>query len=215
MAETDIHPLQTSVANDTKVSSYNKHIGSKLGDPARRLLETYSKISSDEIEKHVYAIGAASDKISADGAPSEHLYGSDLRPEFFELGYKLFRDEDTLQSNFIVGDVFDPSPPLSALDGKIDIIYAASFLRLFGYEDQIRVCKRIVNLLKEKKDSVVLGRQVGNANAGERPRRNGPTKARRRHNEESFKKMWEEVGNLTESRWRMGHGAGMIRPCFD
>lgn len=56
MAETDIHPLQTSVANDTKVSSYNKHIGSKLGDPARRLLETYSKISSDEIEKHVYAI---------------------------------------------------------------------------------------------------------------------------------------------------------------
>jgi hypothetical protein len=56
MAETDIHPLPTSVANDTKVSSYNKHIGSKLGDPARRLLETYSKISSDEIEKHVYAI---------------------------------------------------------------------------------------------------------------------------------------------------------------
>lgn len=56
MAETDIHLLQTSVANDTKVSSYNKHIGSKLGDPARRLLETYSKISSDEIEKHVYAI---------------------------------------------------------------------------------------------------------------------------------------------------------------
>jgi hypothetical protein len=133
----------------------------------------------------------------------EHLYGSYLRPEFFELGYKLFRDEDTLQSNFIVGDVFDPSSPLSALDGKIDIIYAASFLRLFGYEDQIRVCKRIVNLLKEKKDSVVLGRQVGNANAGEQPRRNGSTKARWRHNEESFKKMWEEVGNLTESRWRV------------
>jgi hypothetical protein len=55
---------------------------------------------------------------------------------------------------------------LSALDGKIHIIYAASFLHLFGYEDQIRVCKRIVKLLKEKKDSVVLGRQVGNANAG-------------------------------------------------
>ena len=61
--------------------------------------------------------------------------------------------------------MFDPSSPLSELDGEIDIIYAASFLYLFGYEDQVKVCNRIVKLLKEKKDSVVLGRQVGNANA--------------------------------------------------
>ncbi len=45
-----------SVAPETRVSSYNKHIGSKLGDPARRLLETYSKIPSNQVEKHVYAI---------------------------------------------------------------------------------------------------------------------------------------------------------------
>jgi hypothetical protein len=108
-------------------------------------------------------------KLAADGAPSEHLYGSDLRSEFFDLGYELFRDEATLRSKFLVGDVFDSSSPLSELDGEIDIIYAASFLHLFSYEDQVKVCKRMVKLLKEK-DSVVLGRQIGNANAGSKAR---------------------------------------------
>jgi SAM-dependent methyltransferase len=140
-------------------------------------------------------------KLAADGAPSEHLYGSDLRPEFFDLGYKLFKDTATLKSKFLVGDVLDTSSPLSELDGKIDIIYAASFLHLFGYEDQVKVCKRIVKLLKEKKDSVVLGRQIGNSNAGEQLLRNDRIKTRWRHNEESFKKIWEEVGQLTGSKW--------------
>jgi len=264
---TEIQNLQN--ASDRKNSRYNKNIGSKLGDPARRLLETYSDIPSDEVEKHVYAIvclpslcvcrtltpatqrdegwkvwpypcigqfrfldlsishspyyptilerikagenfldlgccfGQDLRKLAADGAPSEHLYGSDLRPEFFDLGYKLFRDKDTLKSKFFVGDVFDPSSPLSELDGKIDIIYAASFLHLFGYDDQIRVCKRIVKLLKEKKNSVVLGRQVGSSNAGNQTPSNDPTRTRWRHNEETFKKMWEEVGKLTESTWRV------------
>lgn len=96
--------------------------------------------------------------------------------------------------------MFDSSSPLSELDGKIDIIYAASFLHLFGYEDQIKVCKRIVKLLKAKKDSVVLGRQVGNINPGELLRSDG-TGTRWRHNEESFRKMWEEVAEQTESKW--------------
>jgi hypothetical protein len=108
-----------------------------------------------------------------------------------------------LKSRFLVGDVFDASSPLSELNGKIDIIYAASFLHLFGYEDQVKVCKRMIKLLKEKKDSVVLGRQIGNSNAGELPQRNDPTKTRWRHNEQSFKKMWDEVGELTGSKWRV------------
>lgn len=41
---------------DRKALWYNNSIGSKLGEPARRLLETYSKIPSDEVEKHIYAI---------------------------------------------------------------------------------------------------------------------------------------------------------------
>lgn len=135
--------------------------------------------------------------------PSEHLYGSDLRPEFFDLGYELFQDKETLKSKFLVGDVFDSSSALSELDGKIDIVYAASFLHLFNYEDQVQVCIRIAKLLKPKKYSVVLGRQIGNMKAGEHKQRLNPTKSRWRHNEASFRTMWESVGRETETKWKI------------
>jgi hypothetical protein len=142
-------------------------------------------------------------KVASDGAAQENLYGSDLRPEFFEMGYRLFRDGDTLKSKFIAADIFDPSSDLSALDGHIDIIYAGSFLHLFGYVDQVAICKRIVKLLKTKKDSLLLGRQVGNLEAGEKVHRTNKSQTMFRHNSESFQKMWDEVGEATGTKWKV------------
>jgi hypothetical protein len=107
-------------------------------------------------------------KIAADGAPQEHLYGADLRPEFFDLGYQLFNDSQNLKAKFIAADVFDPSSQLTTLYKNIDIIYAGAFLHLFGYAEQLEICKQIVKLLRDKKDSLLLGRQVGNLEAGEK-----------------------------------------------
>jgi hypothetical protein len=101
----------------------------------------------------------------------------------------------------MAADIFDPSSPLAELEGRIDIIYAGSFLHLFNYEQQVAVCKRIVKLLKEKKGSVVLGRQAGNTEAGERVHRTNAAQSMFRHNGESFKKMWEEVGEATGTKW--------------
>lgn len=56
MAEIDNHAPQEVAPPDLRFSMYNKNIGSKLGEPARRLLETYSKVPSDEVEKHVHTI---------------------------------------------------------------------------------------------------------------------------------------------------------------
>jgi hypothetical protein len=56
MAHTDNHPPQGTGTQEIRISWYNKSIGSKLGEPARHLLETYSNIPADEVEKHVYAI---------------------------------------------------------------------------------------------------------------------------------------------------------------
>ena len=141
-------------------------------------------------------------KLVADGAPSDHIYGSDLRQEFFDLGYKLFRDKETLRSKFVAADVFDPSSGLGSLDGKVDIIFSASFLHLFGYEEQVAICKRMVKLLRDKKDSMVLGRQIGSLVAGESEGGIHGKKNRWRHSEDSFKKMWDEVGELTGTKWR-------------
>ena len=142
-------------------------------------------------------------KLVADGVPSSHLYASDLRPDFYELGYKLFRDKDTLKSTFIAGDVFDPASGLTELDGEIDIIYAGSFLHLFDWAGQVTASKRMVKLLRDRKDSVIIGRQVGSTDAREYVHRTNKDKTMFRHDEASFKKMWREVGEATNSKWRV------------
>lgn len=121
------------------------------------------------------------------------------------MGYRLFLDRDTLKAKFIEADITDPNSVLSELDGKIDIIYAASFLHLFNYKGQIEVCKRLVKLLREKKDSLILGRQVGNINAGEYVQTTNESGIMYRHNPESFKKMWDEVGEETGTKWRVDY----------
>jgi SAM-dependent methyltransferase len=145
--------------------------------------------------------------LAAAGAPLQNLYATDLRRDFWELGYELFKDKETLKSRFIEGDVMaDESTTeggLKELDGKINIVYAGSFLHLFDYAGQFKVCERIVRLLKPVKGSVVLGRQSGHVVAGERAHRTNYREKVFRHNEESFKKMWEEVGEKTGTRWKV------------
>jgi hypothetical protein len=135
--------------------------------------------------------------------PSENLYGSDLRPEFIELGYKLFRDRDTLKATFIPADVFDPKSPLLQLKGKINIVYAGAFFHLFVYEEQVAVAKRIVELLKDKPNTLILGRQMGNKVAGVRFGSGyKDEKARYRHNDVSWAKFWDDIGEQTGTKWK-------------
>lgn len=102
-------------------------------------------------------------KLVSDGAPSENIYGAELRQEFIDLGYDLFRDRDTLKSKFLIGDVFDDSDEseFKQIEGGIDIIYAASFFHLFNWDDQVRVAELVVRLLRPVRGSIVFGRQRG------------------------------------------------------
>jgi len=128
------------------------------------------------------------------------------------MGYRLFLDRDTLKSKFIEADITDANSALSGLDGKMDIIYAGSFLHLFNYQGQIEVCKRLVKLLREKKDSLILGRQVGNTNAGEYVQTTNDSGIMYKHNAESFKKMWDEVGEATGTKWRVDYDFELFEP---
>lgn len=124
----------------------------------------------------------------------------------------MFRDKDTLKSRFIAADIFDPKSELHELDGHIDIIYAGSFLHLFDYKGQFEACKAIVNLLSDKGDSLLVGRQVGNLTAGERVHRTNKSGSMFRHNAESFNKMWEEVGKETGTKWRVDVNEHLVEP---
>lgn len=134
-------------------------------------------------------------QLVADGAPSKNIYGCDLREEYISLGYKLFKDKDTLQANFITANIFDATSPLTELKGQFDIIYTGSFFHLWDYENQLTVSKAVAALLRPEKGSMILGRQVGAVDAAEHNHATNPTGKMYRHNPESLMKMWKEVGD--------------------
>lgn len=146
-------------------------------------------------------------RLVADGARGENLYGADLRLDFLELGYELFRDKGSLKAQFLQGDVFEEEAEaeggreLSKLDGKIDIIHAASFLHLFSWEEQVRAGTRMVRLMTEE-DALVFGRQVGTTKPGAYARRTDKTRTRYDHNPDTFQKLWDAIGEKTGTKWK-------------
>ncbi|KAL8822949.1 MAG: hypothetical protein Q9191_006328, partial [Dirinaria sp. TL-2023a] len=109
-------------------------------------------------------------KLVYDGASPHNLYGLDVERKFIELSYELFRDADTLKSQFVIDDMLrtdaeevdlqvpqnakhneSVSPPnvvpLASLEGRVSIIAANSFLHLYDYSDQLKLAKRIERLL--------------------------------------------------------------------
>ena len=112
-------------------------------------------------------------RLVADGVDSSKCYGSDLRLDFIELGYELFRDRDTLQSKFLPADIFDASGPLDDIMGTVNIIGASSFFHLFNWDNQKKVALRVASLMKPEKGSLLVGKQVGHDEPGESPRKDG------------------------------------------
>ncbi|OCT46984.1 hypothetical protein CLCR_02545 [Cladophialophora carrionii] len=138
-------------------------------------------------------------KLLFDGADPARIYGADLRPEFIDMGYELFKDEKTFPrtEHFIApADVFDfstDSELSKKCDGKVRVLHSTAVFHLFNWDEQVTMARRCLQLLTSKTGrALICGGQVGNLNAGEfaRRRREG---TRFRHNAESWKRLWEEV----------------------
>ncbi len=73
-------------------------------------------------------------KLGHDGAPAESVYGTDLHGEYFDFGYKLFRDEKVIPKNdFIAGDILNAGDKgLKSLDGKVDVLNATHPIHVFS-----------------------------------------------------------------------------------
>ena len=143
-------------------------------------------------------------KLIFDGADPSHIYGSDIVPDFISAGYELFKDEARLPRDHFIcpADVFDRSEDngLSILDDKVDILHATAVFHLFPGEQQAAVAERCLKLLRKRPGhrSLVLGAQAGNVEAVEMVGRDGGK--RFRHNEESWKKLWDDVCARKEFR---------------
>lgn len=140
-----------------------------------------------------------------DGAPAENLHGSDLVQAFIDLGYDLFGDRngEGKKISWHVANIFDDTDPAwEDLRGRLSIVYTGSFFHLFDWDEQVAVAKRIVTLLKPEPDVLLVGRQIGSISAGEFERaQGGDNKRRYRHNPQSWKELWEKVGEATGTKW--------------
>lgn len=146
-------------------------------------------------------------KLAADGVPSENLYGADLRLEFLDLGYELFRDRGRIKATFYEGDALAPAGSaaerdLAQLDGKMSFVHAASFLHLFNWADQVTAAVRLAKFLRpDAHDAVIFGRQMGSTVPGEFPRGAPGSGSRYSHDVASFQRLWDEVGAKTGTKW--------------
>lgn len=108
------------------------------------------------------------------------------------------------------GDVLAPagsnaSGALDGLIGKMDVVFAISFLHVGDWEEMVVAAKRLVSFTKAEKGVMVVGRQLGSVNAGshEMPTKGG---SNWRHNVESMQRFWKQVGSETETEWEVEAG---------
>ncbi|KPI45476.1 uncharacterized protein AB675_594 [Cyphellophora attinorum] len=151
-------------------------------------------------------------KLIYDGAPPLHCYGADIIPAYIDAGYKLFNDAERFPRDtqfFCPMDIFDEDPSSNPLlkgsGGKVDIIHATAFFHLFSWDQQLVVAAQCLRLLRkqgrqEDEGCLILGKQVGYVEAQESQRRDNPELKSFRHNEASWRKLWESVVREEEFR---------------
>ena len=139
------------------------------------------------------AFGHVGRNLVYDGAPQENIISSDLRPEFWELGYQLFRDRETFHCKFHQADIFDPTC-LEEYNGQINILHTSAFFHLFDLDRQKRVVRALLRLVSTKPGTTIFGRQAGNTvpEFRKHPWRLSDY-GLYAHNGESFRSMFEEA----------------------
>jgi len=157
-------------------------------------------------------------KAVADGYPVDQVIGSDLRPEYWELGHKLFRSTpETFPAAFVPGDALSedflrweplldtahtaPAPDLhnlktlTPLSGRISAIHASLFFHLFDESTQFRMAHLLSSLLSPEPGSIIFGIHLAAKVKGMVVREySGSPETRREafaHSPESWKELWE------------------------
>ena len=96
---------------------------------------------------------------------ASQFFGLELRREFVDLGYELFKDKSTCKIHFVQGNILLPNSndelpvgfPLKK--GSFDYVFAGSVIHLFSKENIVLFVKRAFALLG--RGGVFFGRHIG------------------------------------------------------
>ncbi|KAK3078300.1 hypothetical protein LTS18_007932, partial [Coniosporium uncinatum] len=143
-----------------------------------------------------------------DGAADASVAGADVELGLVECGFELFRDSARAgKTIFLNGDVFDEEGPLHAMArGQFDYVYAAMFFHLWDWEGQVEASVQASRLLKGEPGVRVVGWQVGGQGKEvevESKRHEGGKRKMFAQDEASLRRLWDEVGERTGSKWRV------------
>jgi SAM-dependent methyltransferase len=139
-----------------------------------------------------------------DGGPSSQLIGLDIERPLMDLGYELFLDGDTLESRFVVVDIFKGEAQGEPWTGLVaegaDVVHCSAFFHLFPLPQQIEAAKVIAMVVR--KGGVIVGRQSGSVKPAEVPAIKAGTTSFR-HDLSTLAEMWEKVGVETGTKWKV------------
>ncbi|TVY84629.1 Methyltransferase trt5 [Lachnellula suecica] len=148
-------------------------------------------------------------KLVYDGAPISSVYGCDIRGDYITHGYKLFRDIHIIPpERFFAADILDEGDThLKRLEGKLDVINAVHLMHVFSIEDQRKLVRRVITMLKQKPGVMFTGRTSGNLTSGYHELTNAESTTKSaegkiwEHTPESFKEMWKEESEAMNTQW--------------
>ena len=105
-----------------------------------------------------------------------------------------------MAGNVLAGLDLSDGMQLKSFDEKMDIVFCSSFLHVFDWDWMIVAVKCLIALTKLRAGSLITGKQLGSVHAGRYPM---PTSSgfNYRHNAESMKRFWAQVGEETGTGW--------------
>ncbi len=131
------------------------------------------------------------------------MYGLDVKPAFFDLGYELFRDKGKMHATCVAADLTKSCvPSIDPMKSSIDVVSAQSLFHLFTLRDQKTVAQHLSELTKPIAGSTIVGRQLGLREAGEQRGLSEDTTVFL-HNPDSFESLWQDIGAITGSKWKL------------
>ncbi|KAF8600504.1 hypothetical protein BDV93DRAFT_533865 [Ceratobasidium sp. AG-I] len=194
----------------------------------RRFMFTKFKVSSYPVYAHVVEYGRThpgaiflemacffgidARKAALDGYPTENIVATDLHEEFWDLGFKLFKDSpSTFPVPFLGGDILSSDlldlnaskssarPNLSSLTsltdllGHVSFIHASAFFHLFSEENQQKIAQRCRALLSNQPGSTVFGFHFAAVEPGIYSNMGGTNYTMFCHSPQSWEKLWKEL----------------------
>jgi predicted TPR repeat methyltransferase len=138
-------------------------------------------------------------RMIVDGVPREHIWGVDLRSDFFEVGFLMFNDRDTMKDHFIAADLLvkDTSSWSERLKEGFNIVYCGSVFHLLDEEQICLLANNIYNVLL-KPGGIFFGRTMGSASDASLRFEYG-NQLKFLHSKKTMKSMLESVGFINVS----------------